>query len=121
MKEDSGAAYRLSPLKRRRSPQAIGKVLSLALKRYGIDKDVARYEFVLHWTEIMGEDIAKRTRPESLENSILTVRVCNSEWAQELAFQKEIIKTRLNRFLAESHSQLTVNDVRFWVGDIAKQ
>lgn len=102
----------------RTAPQAAGKILSLALKRYGLDKEVAKYEFVLHWRSIMGDSIANRSRPEAIQGQTLVVRVSNPQWAQELAFQKEIILGRLNRFLSETHSMQTVEDVRFVVGDI---
>ena len=99
------------------TPQAAGKILSLALKRYGLDKEVAKYEFVLHWREIMGDTIADRTRPEAIQGNALLVRVCNPQWAQELAFQKDIILSRLNRFLKDSQVPQVVEDVRFVVGD----
>jgi predicted nucleic acid-binding Zn ribbon protein len=102
----------------RTTPQAAGKILSLALKRYGLDKDVAKYEFVLHWRSIMGDSIANRSRPEAIQGRTLVVRVSNPQWAQELAFQKDIILARLNRFLSETHTMQTVDDVRFVVGDI---
>ena len=115
----TAANYRLPKRRKRRYPQAIGNVIASTLKRFGIDKDVARYEFVLHWREIMGEQIADRSRPEALDHGLLTVRVCNSEWAQELVFQKQIILSRLNRFLAESRTAVIVQDVRFIVGDVS--
>jgi len=100
---------------RRREPLAAEKVLALALKKYGIDKDIARYKFVLHWKEIVGEEIAKRTRPECIRKDALVVRVVNSSWAQELGFQKEVILGRLKRFLAH---ETAVSDIQFYVGDL---
>jgi predicted nucleic acid-binding Zn ribbon protein len=90
----------------------------LALKRYGLDREVAKYEFVLHWRSIMGPVIADRSRPEVIQGSTLVIRVSNPQWAQELSFQKELILKRLNRFLADSHALHQVDDVRFVVGDI---
>lgn len=100
---------------RRRDPVAAEKVLALALKKYGIDKDIARYKFVLHWKEIVGEEIAKRTRPECIRKNALVVRVSSSTWAQELGFQKDVILGRLKRFLS---SDLAVTDIHFYVGDL---
>jgi predicted nucleic acid-binding Zn ribbon protein len=111
---DTGDAFP----RRKSSPQAAGKILSLALKRYGLDREVAKYEFVLHWRSIMGPVIADRSRPEVIQGSTLVIRVSNPQWAQELSFQKELILKRLNRFLADSHALHQVDDVRFVVGDI---
>ncbi len=100
---------------RRRDPVAAEKVLALALKKYGIDKDIARYKFVLHWKEIVGEEIAKRTRPECIRKDALVVRVANSAWAQELGFQKDVILARLKKFLSGDGA---VSDIQFYVGDL---
>ncbi|RIL12353.1 MAG: hypothetical protein DCC75_00635 [Proteobacteria bacterium] len=93
-------------------PLAIDKVLERVLKRTGMDRDLARYRFVRHWEEIVGGEIAKRTRPECLRQGALVVRVSNSAWAQELSFHKEVIIKRLNKFLGE---QDAVSDVQFYV------
>lgn len=113
------SARRLSPppvhAVRKASPEKIQNVLSLALRKFGIDKQIARYQFVLRWPEIVGPDIARLTRPECIRNGALVVRVANSTWAQELSFQKEAILRRLKKF---TDSDVAVSDVQFYVGDI---
>lgn len=105
------AAYRL-----RRRPQLVNDVLRMALKKYGLDEEISRYEFVLHWKEIVGEPIAAVAQPESFKNGLLTVRVKNSAWAQELTFQKSVILGRLKRYL--KHGQ-EAREIFFRVGKIA--
>ena len=107
----SGGAER-RVVKRDAAPVAAESILRLALRKYGLDKDIARYKFVLHWKEIVGEDIARRTRPECLRNKALVVRVSESVWAQELEFQKEVILRRLRKFI---DPELEVTDVQFYV------
>ena len=104
----------------RGSPQKIAAVLSMALRKHGLDKAIRKYEFVLHWPEIVGASIAERTRPEGIERETLTVRCVNSEWAQELVFQKDIIIKRLNKFLEAHKVPDRISDVRFFVGPITK-
>lgn len=87
-------------------------VLRSALKGAGLDKEIARYSFVLHWPEIVGEKIAARTRPECIRNRALVVKVPDSYWAQELSFQKQVILKRLQRFI---RSDEIVEDVMFYV------
>lgn len=88
--------------------------LARALKRFGLDQEIGRYQFVLHWEKIVGPEIAKLTRPDSLKNGILVLRVPNSVWAQELSFSKDVIVERLREYLRGSE---IVEDVRFRVGD----
>jgi predicted nucleic acid-binding Zn ribbon protein len=99
-----------------RRPVAAQQVLGSVLKQYGIDKELARYHFVLRWPEIVGEEIARRTRPECLRKGALVVRVCNSVWAQELSFYKPVILNRLRKYLDAAD---VVNDLVFYVDGAA--
>ena len=93
-------------------PIAVQEILRAALRQSGLDKHVARYQFVLHWKDVVGADIAARTRPECLKNGVLVVRVTDSAWAQELSFQKQIILERLKAYVAEGE---VLRDVYFYV------
>lgn len=98
-------------------PTPIMDVLNRALARNGLDKDIARYRFVTQWHEIVGRSIAARTRPECLRNGSLVVRVESSAWAQELSFRKEVILSRLKKFIG---SEEVVDDVYFYVADLGR-
>lgn len=93
-------------------PTAVQDILRMALRSSGLDKHVARYQFVLHWKDVVGADIAARTRPECLKNGVLVVRVTDSAWAQELSFQKALILERLKKYVAEDE---VLRDVYFYV------
>ena len=112
---NSNVAYQFPRVRKSKTPESVQKILTSALSKFGLDKDIARYQFVLHWKDIVGEDIAQRTRPECFRNGALVVRVKDSSWAQELSFQKEVILKKLRNFIS---SDLKVDDVQFYVGDI---
>ncbi len=90
-------------------------VLQLALGRLGLDREIAKYHFVLHWKDVVGESIAKRSRPESLKNGLLRVRVSDSVWAQELSFHKQAILKRLSKFVEADQAP---RDMMFFVGSL---
>ena len=92
--------------------ESIQNILSRALGKHGLDREIARYKFVLHWDEIVGEEIARRAKPDSIRGTTLMVKVSDSVWAQELSFQKEVILKRLKRFLSNGE---TVRDIQFFV------
>jgi len=94
------------------APALAGDVLKRAFRRYGIDRHLARYQFVLHWREIVGEEIAKRAVPECIRKGALIVRVVDSTWAQELSFQKQVILKRLRKFVRQDEA---VEDIVFYV------
>ena len=98
--------------RRCRHPVPVQGVLMGALQRYGLAEGFSRYQFVTRWNEIVGREIAKRAWPERLRGDTLVVRVCNSAWAQELSFQKEVILKRLQRFVDDEKS---VKDIAFYV------
>jgi predicted nucleic acid-binding Zn ribbon protein len=100
---------------RDRDPNKIEQFLNSIFKSLGIADKIAEYQFVTRWSEIMGEDIAAKTRPEYIEGKTLVVRVCNSVWAQELSFRKNTILGRLKKAVPELEK---IEDVNFYVGDI---
>lgn len=90
----------------------VGATLSGLLSRYNLDSEIARYDFVLHWPEIVGEEVAKRTRPECIRGGTLVIAVQNSVWAQELTFNKRVILSRLQNRLPNEE---VVSDIAFYV------
>lgn len=110
------AADTARPIRRKmKAPMKADELLASALKGLGLDEKIARYRFVTHWREIVGPEIASRTRPECLRNGALVVRVTSSAWAQELSFQKGTILKRLAKFL---DAKDLVEDINFYVGEI---
>jgi predicted nucleic acid-binding Zn ribbon protein len=83
----------------KRKPDLVRDLLRRTFKRFGLDRELDRYQFVLHWKEIVGEEIAKRAFPSHIRGTSLVVNVSGSAWAQELSFQKQVILRRLKRFV----------------------
>ena len=111
--EEGGRAPSRRPRVAAKRPVAAASVLNTVLQRYGLDREIARYQFVLKWEEIVGKEIARRTRPECLRGDSLVVRVSNSVWAQELSFYKPVILNRLKKHLPDGEM---VKDLTFYVG-----
>ncbi len=75
----------------------------------GIKHRMSQIEALSRWSEIMGEDLSKHTRPIKLSPELLTVAVPSSVWAQELTLRKFEIIEKVRPYLGEI-------DVRFVVG-----
>ena len=99
--------------KKKRIPVLVRGILGNTLEKYGLDKQLARYQFVLRWPEVVGPEIAKRARPECLRNKTLVVRVSNSAWAQELSFQRHVLLHRLKKLLDDPDM---ITDITFVTG-----
>lgn len=96
-------------------PKQVSEVLGAAFRRLGIEEDLMRYQFVLHWQDIVGEAIAKKAKPERINKNSLVIRVANSAWAQELSFHKDLILKRLQKYL--NHDQ-KLEEIYFVVGEV---
>ena len=48
------------------------------------------------WDGVVGKKIAKHARPSSIKKGVLSVKVTDSVWLQELEFMAETIRERLN-------------------------
>ena len=71
----------------------VGELLPQILKKIGLDKKLDEREAVAMWEEIVGKDIAARTRAVKLEEEELHIHVDHGAWMQELRFmEKEIIE-----------------------------
>ncbi len=103
--------------RRRRSGVAtdltkVRAIISKVLSHRGLDKRVERYEFILHWHEIVGERLAEVSKPECIINKQLIVNVLHPAWAQELTMIKPVLLESLARFLKPGD---VVRDMHFRV------
>ncbi len=94
---------------------AIKSILSRALAQKGLDEKVERYEFILHWPEIVGETLAKISKPDYIARKVLLVTVAHSAWAQELTFLKPTLLRKLSLYLRKGD---VVEDMVFRVGKL---
>lgn len=65
-------------------------------------------QLVSCWAEVVGSVVAAQTRPLFIQRQVLQVATSNAAWAQNLAFERQRILTKLNARLAYA-----LNDIRF--------
>lgn len=85
----------------KKSAQTVGTALDQLLKNLGIDRRVHEQRVVLEFEKAMGVEFCKRARAVKIENGILFLEVINSVWRQELFYQKETIRQRLNAYFGD--------------------
>ena len=64
------------------------------------------------WEDVVGAAIAQNAQPSWIKDGKLRVRVSNSIWLQELGFEEETIKKKLNRRLGRK----AVEKIEFRLG-----
>lgn len=77
-------------------PRAIAEALQEALKRTGLDEDVARAGVMAAWPQLVGTQIAGVTQPRLMtEDGTLVVGVKSHGWMQELTMMERQLVAKL--------------------------
>ena len=75
----------------------------------GLENGVNQQKAVIIWPKIVGTKIAENTIAELVDFNILTIKVKNSTWRNELYLKKNIILEKLNKELGPN----TIKELRF--------
>jgi predicted nucleic acid-binding Zn ribbon protein len=67
-----------------RDPQPFGAVLERLMRQRGWEKPKAEATVFGAWEKVVGEDIAKHSRPIKLDDGVLTVEAESTAWATQL-------------------------------------
>ena len=93
---------------KKKQAAGIGDILPRVFKNLGLDEKVEEGKLLDAWAEIVGEAVAKRSRPHGVKRGTLVVGVENNVWMQEIRFhQTEIIERIKRRF-----PKLNVKEIR---------
>jgi predicted nucleic acid-binding Zn ribbon protein len=76
--------------------KSVGSALEELTKSLGINKKLQEYDAVVHWEEIVGEQIAKMTTAMRIVKGVLFVQVKTSTWRNELTLRKKEIINKIN-------------------------
>jgi hypothetical protein len=91
-------------------------ILPVTLKSMGLTKKYNAQSVIIHWQEIVGEEISSHSWPVSVERGILFLAVNNPVWSHHLMMLKPGIMDKINKFLNEK----LICDIRFQAGDLKK-
>lgn len=95
-----------------KKPEKVADLLGHILKRNDIIKKAKNYDFFDKWLELVGETYFKVSKPEKLYKGILSVRVIDSSFAQELS----MIENKIIENLANMGFGGAVNKIKIIVG-----
>ncbi len=84
-----------------------GDLVDKLLKGLGLDEQLQQYRALIIWEEVVGPQIAARTRPVRIREGVLEVNVDQPTWMQQLQFMKPKILAQLNAELGKA----TVKDL----------
>lgn len=81
---------------KRQTQAKIGSLVEHLAKAWGIDDFLLVATICSFWTDIVGDFLAKRCRPRSLIDGVLTVAAFEAMWAAELDIRAIQIRNILN-------------------------
>jgi predicted nucleic acid-binding Zn ribbon protein len=92
----------------------ISSVIDDVLKTYRREPDGELLQVWQVWDSIVGDVIAKNTKPGAFKGRILLVYVTSSTWVHQLQFLKAEMITKLNEALGKS----LIDDLKFKIGPV---
>lgn len=79
-----------------------GELVDKMLKGLGLDERLQQYRALIIWEEVVGPQIAARTRPVRIREGVLEVNVDQPTWMQQLQLMKPKILVQLNAELGKT-------------------
>jgi predicted nucleic acid-binding Zn ribbon protein len=97
-------------MKHRRQPSAksLASALDDMIEAFSLTK-IREYNAVTHWSDIVGERIARVSEAVRIERGVLVVKVTNGPWRNELNVMKAEILAKVN----QAAGQGKLRDIRF--------
>lgn len=89
------------------------EILPLALKNLGVKRQLAIHTVILHWRDIVGQEIAVQSQPTAVKNGVLFVAVKTPVWGHHLSMLKEPLLQKVHDFLG----QKLAADIKFYAGN----
>lgn len=80
----------------RRGPTPLGEALGDFLRKHDLEGEVEGQAALARWEGVVGNRIARVTRPTGIARGILYVDVSSSPWMSELNLMRHHILKRLN-------------------------
>ncbi len=93
----------------RKNPEPMAIALDKFVHALGITKKMRQFSIITSWPDIVGEQVARVTAAERIENGILFVKTKTAPWRNELTMRRLEILEKVN---AAAGSKV-VKEIRF--------
>jgi predicted nucleic acid-binding Zn ribbon protein len=93
-----------------RDPQPLDTTVGRLVEDHGWELDLRVHGVFGRWPELVGDEVAAHSTPESFEDGRLVVRTDSTAWATQLRLLAPTVVRRLNEELG--HGSVTVIDVQ---------
>lgn len=108
-REDRVKNANSQPFEKGREPKTAGKSIMELLKSFAWDTNLAEAELFSKWAEVVGENNAEHSTPESLAKGLLTVRCQSTAWATQL----RLMQNQILEQIKAAYPQLEIRSLKF--------
>ncbi len=84
-----------------RDPKAAGNVLGSYITARGWEVSVSIHTVMDRWADIVGEQVAAHSKPETYESGVLVVRTDSTTWATQLRHVAAQVVAKLNESVGD--------------------
>lgn len=88
---------------------SIGDAVKEFLQSQGFTEKIEQADVVRMWPEIAGDKIASMTEAKRISKGLLTVKVADSAWRNELVYMRETLRKKINSRIGKE----LVKDIKF--------
>ncbi len=93
----------------------ISEILGRLLKKLGLERRAREARIALEWERLVGETIARHTRPVGVRGKTLLVNVDSSVWLAEL---DRYFKDAMLEKISSGLDGIRIDEIRFRIGEI---
>lgn len=97
------------PFDKGRDPVTAGQTLDSVLKEFRWEAQLAEADLFNRWAELVGEQNAANSNPETLTGGVLTIRCKSTAWATQLRLMHNDLLARVT----EAHPELEIESLKF--------
>jgi predicted nucleic acid-binding Zn ribbon protein len=96
------------PFDRGRDPLTAGQTLDGVLKEFRWEAQLAEADLFNRWAELVGEQNAAKSQPETLVGGVLTIRCKSTAWATQLRLMHGVLLAKVT----EAHPDLEITSLK---------
>lgn len=96
------------PYGKGREPRGLGDVVGALAQELGWSEPLARSELFVDWPAVVGDELAKHSRPVTIDDGTLVIRCDSTAWATQLRLMRATVTTTI----AERHPGAGVQSIR---------
>ena len=97
------------PFERGRDPISALQGVDGLLNKFDWSEKLAKAELFVNWQLVVGDDSAKNSKPEEIQNGLLVVRCRSTAWATQLRLMQDQIIAKIN----DLFPSLRVREIKF--------